>query len=153
MSTKKISSPGVAVMDEIHTLMHMYRHAQYQMIKDSGLDLTHMEMKVLGFFLRHPGAALSDLVAHSGKDKAQLARLIATLKDKHLLLAEPDQRDKRVMRLTVSDQGLQIHQHLTERGSVIAMQAVGGLSAEEQLQLLELLKRIKAGMQDQDSCN
>jgi hypothetical protein len=35
-----------------------------------------MEGKVLGFFARHPGATQRDLAQHSGRDKAQLARLI-----------------------------------------------------------------------------
>ena len=34
----------------------------------------------MGFFARHPGATLSDLAAHSGRDKVQLIALLGRLK-------------------------------------------------------------------------
>ena len=49
-----------------------------------------MEHKVLGFFCRHPGATQSDLASHAGRDKSQLARLIAGLRARGLLDAQPD---------------------------------------------------------------
>jgi DNA-binding MarR family transcriptional regulator len=51
-----------------------------------------MEGKVLGYFCRHPGNTQSDLAQHSGRDKAQLTRLIARLKEAGLLEARADAR-------------------------------------------------------------
>ena len=48
-----------------------------------------MEGKILGFFIRHPGATLRDLVAHLRQDKGQLARLIRSLKIRNCLKRRP----------------------------------------------------------------
>ena len=42
------------VFDAIHALMHLYRAQQYQVVRETGHGLTHLEGKVLGFFARHP---------------------------------------------------------------------------------------------------
>ena len=64
------------VLELIHTVMHQVRSLQYRVLRDGPHDITHMDSKVLGFFGRHPGATQSEVAAHSGRDKAQLARLI-----------------------------------------------------------------------------
>ena len=81
------------VFDSIHAVMHLFRAEQYRAFRDAPHPLTHMEGKLLGFFARRPDATLSDLVAHSGRDKGQLARLIKTLKDQGLLEASEAQAD------------------------------------------------------------
>jgi DNA-binding MarR family transcriptional regulator len=92
------------VFDAIHSIMHLYRARQLRGLRDNPHELTHMEYKALGFFSRHPGATQGDLVAHSGRDKAQLARLLKGLRDKELLDAVADD-DRRITRLTLSAAG------------------------------------------------
>jgi hypothetical protein len=64
------------VLECMHAIMHLYRSTQHRSLRDGPNDLAHMEVKALGFFARHPGATQSELVAHSGRDKAQVARQI-----------------------------------------------------------------------------
>jgi DNA-binding MarR family transcriptional regulator len=75
-----------------------------------------MEGKVLGFFARHPGATQRDLAQHSGRDKAQLARLIKSLRERGLLLAEEDGSDRRQVCLRLSDAGQAVQDTLQQRG-------------------------------------
>ena len=103
------SAPGPssadAVIELVHTVMHQFRSRQYQVLRDGAHDVTHMESKVMGFFSHHPGATLSDLVAHSGRDKAQLARLVKGLRERELLVGEADAADRRNVHLRLSDAG------------------------------------------------
>ena len=78
---KKTGPLADDVFASIHTIMHLFRAEQYRVLRKGGHDLTHMEGKILGFFIRHPGATLRDLVAHLKQDKGQLARLIRSLKN------------------------------------------------------------------------
>lgn len=135
------------VCDSIHSVMHLYRARQYRDLRDGPHDLTHMEHKVLGFFARHPQATQSDLVAHSGRDKAQLARLIRGLRDKGLLEGHADTEDRRSIRLQLTAAGEAVHQSLEARGQRLAGVAVAGLSEEECRQLLALLGRIRGNLQ------
>src|SRR5471032_1963957 len=82
-----------AVLQLVHTVMHQFRSRQYQVLRDGPHDITHIESKVMGFFSHHPGATLSDLAQHSGRDKAQLARLVKGLRERALLAGEADVAD------------------------------------------------------------
>lgn len=134
------------VLELIHSVMHRYRARQYRFLRDGPQDITHMEGKVLFFFERHPGATQSDLAQHSGRDKAQLARLIKGLRDKGLLEAETDEADRRQVRLTVSEAGQAVQRELKRQARQVSVQALQGLSTQEQAQLAELLKRVQANL-------
>lgn len=135
------------VFESIHTVMHLYRSRQYRELRDGPHELTHMENKVLGFFVQHPGATQSDLVAHSRRDKAQLARLIRGLRDKDLLEARVDEADRRNTHLQPTPQGEAIHKSIHKQGARLSRVAVKGLSDEECRQLVALLHRVQANLE------
>ena len=91
------------VLESVHALMHMVRSRQLRSLGAGPLELAPMEGKVLGYFSRHPGATQSDLATHNGRDRGQLGRLIAGMKEKGLLRLEPDTEDRRVMRIHLTD--------------------------------------------------
>ncbi len=135
-----------AVFEAIHTIMHMHRAQQLRASQQGGAPLTHMENKVLGYFGRHPGATQRDLAVHSGRDKAQLARLIGGLRDKGLLDAVPSTGDRRSTCLQLTDAGRAVHAELRTHGAALAQAALTGLEEREQAQLLALLDRVQANL-------
>ncbi|TAL53878.1 MarR family transcriptional regulator [Pandoraea sp.] len=135
------------VFESIHTIMHLYRSRQYRALREGPHELTHMEDKVLGYFSRHPGATQSDLAAHSGRDKAQLTRLIRGLRDKGLLDAEVDENDRRSTRLHVSASGKAMHRAVHALGARLARRAMAGLSDAESRQLAALLARVQTTLE------
>lgn len=137
------------VLDLIHTVMHLYRSKQYQVLRDGPHALTHMESKVLGYFQRHPRATQSDCARHSGRDKAQLARLITGLRERGLLEGEPDEADRRNFRLSLTPAGEAIQQVLAEQAQKLNAEAVRGLSAEEDQKLLALLMQVRHNLDSQ----
>jgi DNA-binding MarR family transcriptional regulator len=136
------------VFETIHRLMHSFRARQYRLIQDSGVDLTHMQHKVLAYFARNPDSTLSDLVAYSGKDKAQIARLITEVREKGLIDAKPDPSDKRVSRLCLTLVGQDIFNRLKKTEQELSDSAVKGLTEEEAKVLLTLLGKIKNNLSD-----
>ncbi len=140
------ASASEAAIELIHVVMHQFRSMQFQALRDNGHGLTHMESKALGFFSRCPGATVSDLVAHSGRDKAQLAKLVKGLRERNLLEAETDAADRRNIRLRPSAAGRAIQQAVDVQGQVLNQRALRGLNDSEQAQLVELLARVKANL-------
>ncbi|MFO1339729.1 MAG: MarR family transcriptional regulator [Burkholderiaceae bacterium] len=134
---------GDELVELVHTVMHQLRSQQYQALRDSPLAVTHMESKVLGYFGRSPGATQSDLVQHSGRDKAQLARLIKGLRERGLLAAEADEADRRNLRLRLTPEGEGLLRGLKQQSRKLSAQAVSGLSAAERDQLRSLLQRLR----------
>jgi DNA-binding MarR family transcriptional regulator len=135
------------VFESIHTVMHLFRSAQYHVLRDGPHDLTHMEFKVLGFFARNRGATQSDLVAYSGRDKGQLARLISSLKGRGLLRTRADEEDHRSVHLHLTSDGRAVHQTLQRQGRRVSKVAVTGLSVEERRRLVALLHRVKTNLE------
>lgn len=128
--------------------MHLYRSRQYRDVRGTPHELAHMEGKVLDFFARHPGASQSDLVTHSGRDKAQITRLIRSLRDKGLLEARTDENDRRSTLLQLTAEGKRIHKNLQAQGARLAALAVAGMDDAECRRLAELLARVKSNLED-----
>lgn len=144
------ASVADVVLELVHSVMHQFRSQQYQVLRDGPHDITHMESKVMGFFAHHPGATLSDLAQHSGRDKAQIARLVKGLRERALLAAEADAADRRNVHLTLSAEGHAVQQALRREARTLNARAVDGLSAKEQAQLVDLLGRVKANLDAPD---
>ncbi len=140
------AASGDAVMELVHVVMHQFRSLQYRALRDGAVDLTHLESKVVGFFTRHPGATLSELAAHSGRDKAQLAKLVKGLRERGLLDAEADADDRRAVRLRPSVAGEALQKTLHAEARTLSGQAMAGLDAAEQAQLQALLRRVKGNL-------
>ena len=138
---------ALQVVDAMHKIMHLYRTQQHRSLRGAQHDLALMEIKVLGFFARHPGGSSSDLVAHSGRDKAQVARLIRGLRERGLLDAEADALDRRSTRLTLSPAGVELHTALHSHDGELAEAALAGLSGEECATLAALLARVRANLE------
>ncbi len=141
-----MAEPTDDVLEAIHAVMHLFRAVQYRVLRDGPHDVTHMDGKVLGFFARHPGATQSELAAHSGRDKGQLARLVAGLKERGLLEARADDADRRSVRLQLTTDGRAVHQTLQRQRRRLSDAAVAGLSAAEHRQLAALLERVRANL-------
>lgn len=136
------------VLELVHTVMHSYRSQQYRLLRDGPHDITHMDGKVLGYFGRHAGATQKDLALHSGRDKAQLARLIKGLRDRGLLAAEADEADRRNVRLSLTADGQSVQRALQQQARRLSARAVAGLSATDQRQLRALLQRVSSNLDD-----
>lgn len=135
------------VLELIHDIMHKYRSQQHRALRDSENEITHMDSRVLGFFHRHPGATQSDLVQHSGRDKAQIARLIKNLRDLGLLDAETDAKDRRIVRLSLTEEGIAVQAGLKQAARQLTTKSVAGLSSAEQQQLRDLLKKVQSNLE------
>jgi DNA-binding MarR family transcriptional regulator len=134
------------VLELIHVVMHQVRSQQFQVLRDGPHAITHMETKVLGFFGRHPGATQTDLAQHSGRDKAQLARLIKGLREQGLLEGQADAADRRSVRLALTAQGRAVLDALEQASAHLAVQAVAGMDDDEQRQLQILLQRVQQNL-------
>ncbi|HEY5742057.1 MAG TPA: MarR family transcriptional regulator [Terrimicrobiaceae bacterium] len=141
--------PEVAddVFESIHTVMHLFRSEQYRVLRHARYDLTHMEGKILGFFIRHPGATLRDLVTYLRQDKGQLSRLIRSLKGRELLEAEPDPKHRRSVPLHPTREGHRVHQILQRQIRKLSEVAIKGLGATERRHLIVLLHKIRSNLE------
>ncbi len=141
--------PGSDIFEAIHEIMHLYRAQQYRALRAGAHELTHMENRALGHIARHPGATGRDLVQRSGRDKAQVTRLVQGLREKGLVEARADEADRRSTRLYLSASGQAVHAEMRQAGLMLAAEALAGLDEGELRQLETLLDRVQEGLRAQ----
>ena len=89
MNSRTASHAASDVFEAMHDLLHMYKAHMVRTMAAVHPELTLNEVRALMFVGRHPGASQKELVAHSGADKAQVARMVAQLQEKGWLESAP----------------------------------------------------------------
>lgn len=130
------------VVERLHALMHHLRRRQLQAAQAEGDGLAAMEVRALGFFSRHPGSSAKALAAHTGRDKAQVARLLQPLLQRGLLTAAPDPADRRSLQLRPTASGLRIERRMAARRRQIHDELLAGFSLAELQALAGSLQRM-----------
>jgi len=137
------------VLDAVQAVAHLVRSRQHQALRGGEQDLTPLEARVLFYFAHHPGDTLGQLAEHSGRDKGQLARMVGGLRERGWLQAQADENDRRLTRFTLAPRAAQRHQAMTKQRKRLADAAGQGLSAAERQQLLALLQRLRANLENE----
>ncbi|MCW5671368.1 MAG: MarR family transcriptional regulator [Hydrogenophaga sp.] len=131
------------VLDRLHSLMHGLRRHLQEAMRQDGEGLGPMEARCLAYFMRHDGATQSDLVQHSGRDKAQIARIVKALHERGLLHSRPDPDDGRSQRIGVTAEGQALQRKMQQHRARFEKAMVAGLDEKERAALLALLQRLQ----------
>jgi DNA-binding MarR family transcriptional regulator len=105
---------------------------------------------VLIYVARHAEATQRDMARDTGRDKAQLARLIKNLRERGLLASQADPADRRNLRLSLTPDGRSVLQELEQQSKRLASKAVAALKASEVRQLATLLRRVQRNLDARD---
>ncbi|MEX1081613.1 MAG: MarR family transcriptional regulator [Halofilum sp. (in: g-proteobacteria)] len=123
-------------------------HRDYRVgLNERGLDLGPPELQALRFLERNPGGRLHQLVAETGRDKAQITRTMRALEDGGLVTRTRDPDDQRCHRLQLSESGRETVAIIREVRSDIEGRLFAELDAGEQRHLASLLQRCLGSLQ------
>ncbi len=111
---------------------------------EQGLGPLHLH--ALCLCQRSPGATQQQLVQSMGRDKGQMARLIRELEDRQLLVRTPDERDRRVWRLSLTPEGEQKSAWFLALEATLAEDLFGALGEEEAASLYAVLQAVQTRM-------
>ena len=142
-------SSGNELLERLHRLMSRFKRHMHSVLRDETEVLAPMEARTLDFFSRHLGATQSDLAAHAGRDKAQIARVVKVLIEGDLLQARPDPGDGRSQRLHLTTSGQAVQRRLRQHRARFEADLLADLSAAERHQLFQLLDRLIDGPANQ----
>ena len=130
------------LMEQLHAVMFAFRSEMRRAVQESGHSLNGMEVRALLWIAAHAGATARELALHSGRDKAQLTRVIQQLEAAGLLSRAADADDRRVQRLALTAAGEALVASLRRERQAVAARMLGKLSAADRAQLSELLARL-----------
>ncbi len=139
------------LIDHLHALMHLFKDRMRQALSVDSDGLGPTEARALRFFAHRPGSTQQDLVVHSGRDKAQITRIVQQLMERELLAREPDPNDGRRFNLQLTKKGLALQEAMHAQRKKLAADMLRGLGKEERQQLMGLLERMRASAADAES--
>ena len=137
------SSSDGALLDRMHSLMHELKHHMHEAMSAEGNGLGMMEARCLHYFAHHRDATQSDLVQHSGRDKAQIARIVKSLIERGLLLGRPNPADRRSQVMSVSANGEALQRKMAGHRAAFEERLMKGFSRAERDTLNALMERLQ----------
>ena len=105
-------------------------------------SLTQRQYALLHALSRHNGASQMQLVKLTGIDRSTLADMARRLEERGLIRRRSSRRDKRAKSLHLTQKGRTALQDVEPLMAEVDRRMLGVLSAEQQAQFIEALKRI-----------
>lgn len=147
-TVKHKRASGPSLLDTVQAVMHALRAQHQHATRAAGGGLSPLEGRVLGYFATHPGATQSDLAAHTGRDKGQLARLMAGLRERGLIAVRADPDDRRVVRVSLTREGMRLQEVIQRHRQQLDERVAGGFDRAETAQLTAWLLRLRERIED-----
>jgi DNA-binding MarR family transcriptional regulator len=131
----------IEILNLINALAHQATAAMQRSLREAELGLVAMEARTLRFIARHPGCTQNDIVHESGRDKAQIARIIKVLLERDEIRKKTAVGGKR-QQLEVTPVGAKSHEKAETLRTVVAQAMVANISAKERAELERILRRM-----------
>lgn len=135
-----------AVLDALHDLTHAYRNHMRATLQAMALPFTPNELRVLLYLGHHPLCTHKDVMAHTGADKALVARTLVQMEAAQWLERVPHPQDKRSRHLRLSPQGHAAFAALRAQRQHVGLQMLEGSDPAQQQQLLQLLEHMQRNL-------
>ena len=130
--------PGIEILSLVNAIERRTTARMQRLLREAGLGLAAMEARTLRFIARHPGCTQSDIVRASGRDKAQIARIIKILRAREFV-GHPAGGGRRAQPLALTAAGTVVHLRAESLRADTARELVAGLDSSERAQLETLL--------------
>ncbi len=120
--------------------------------KENNLDLTKNQWLMLKKLCQKDGQMQKELAFLTDRDKASLARLVATMERKGLITRVPVENDKRARQIFLTDEGRSVFQQSIPVVKEFNQELQKGIGQEELNLLINTLKKIQQNI-NQFQCN
>lgn len=132
----------IEILDLINALAHQATAAMQRSLREADMGLVAMEARTLRFIARHRGCTQNDIVRESGRDKAQIARIVKVLLERGEIRKTTDAKRQQ---LEVTPAGAKSHAKAEALRAVVAQALVAELGSKERTELERMLRRMAQG--------
>lgn len=137
-----------SLLEALHDVVHALRAQHRRSAQTAGAGLSPLEARVLQFFGSLPGATQSDLAEHTGRDKGQLARLMAGLRERGWLATRVDPGDRRIVRVELTAQGKRLNDAMALQRRRLDTEVSAAFDPQESRAFIALLRRLQRQLED-----
>ncbi|WP_320826636.1 MarR family winged helix-turn-helix transcriptional regulator [Reinekea sp.] len=108
----------------------------------SDFQISRPQWRLMAVLGEQPDLSAADLVEHTAMDKVAVSRAVKDLKNRNLLLQQPDPEDKRRFRLRLSRAGQATYAAIVPIAAAYEASILAQLNAREREQLGQLLSKL-----------
>ena len=109
------------------------------------VGITHENYITLHFIYENPGITQSELADINDKDRNVIVKTIDKLENMGLVKRIRSKDDRRAFTLQITDDGVHIIDEYWDRIILRQKEAIGNLTEDEQIILIELLEKVNNG--------
>ena len=131
----------IEIFDSLQDLLHEFRTQTRSHVERLHPELTLNEMRVLMYTGRNAGLTQTEMIERSHTDKAQMARILASLEQQGLLERTASETDKRVRCLFLSEQGNALFKQLRDWQNQVGATLLKDLPEQMQRQMLNAFRQ------------
>ncbi|MAY38503.1 MULTISPECIES: MarR family winged helix-turn-helix transcriptional regulator [Spongiibacter] len=135
------------IRNTIWHLAFQFKVSAKHAIRDRGLPLNGMHARMLSLIQHQERCTANQLATTTGRDKAQITRLLKELEDMGLLTRRPHPSDKRSQLLTLSTDGQALMATVEKAEHAVEAQMLKGLSQDEVASFLKLAEKMLNNLQ------
>ncbi|MEF7616903.1 MarR family transcriptional regulator [Aquincola sp. MAHUQ-54] len=136
-------SPDDDLLEPVISLFGGYRAWMQQALREQGIAASPLELRLLAIVAAGSGLTQQQLVLETGRDKAQVTRMVAHLVQSGLLQRQADPLDGRCWRLSLTEAGKAANRTMNRHRKRLAASLVAGFTEDERAQLAGLLGRMR----------
>jgi len=137
------------ILEKLHLLVSVFHRRMHDSVREDGVGLAPMEARALRFLANHEGSTQRDMTQHTGRDKAQIARIVRTLLERGLVRGTPDPEDGRSQRLHLTSAGRAMQRRMQQHRARFEQALVRGFDGSEQTALVAQLERMVVNVRDE----
>lgn len=133
---------GEALLDQLNNIIYAATARLRADLEAGGISLAPLEAVALAFLQTNPGATQAEFVQYIGRDKAQVAHIIKPVIERGLVVALPDEQDRRLNRLWLTQAGQSLHRRASKIRAELAERMLQDLEPAKRARLGRMLERI-----------
>lgn len=129
-------------------LAFQFKVSSKRAIRDYDLPINGMHVRLLQMIHRQPDCTAQHIAAVTGRDKAQITRVIKELETMALITRTPDPEDRRSQLLALSDTGAGLMARIQEAEDDVKARLLKGIPKRDQDTFIEIGNRMLDNLRD-----
>lgn len=130
------------VFYNIDKSIRTYRVFAQKNLRDSGFKITVDQWLVIKCILENPDISQQEMGEIVFKDNASITRMIELLVKARYLVRRPYSKDRRRVKLVVTDEGIRVIREIQEMAVINRQKALRGISVQEMELVNDVMARI-----------
>ena len=129
-------------------LAFQFKVSSKRAVRDYDLPLNGMHIRLLQMIRRHPDCTAQKIASVTGRDKAQITRVIKELEGMALITRTPDPEDRRAQLLSLNEKGRGLMARIKDAEDDVKKTLLKGINKKDQNTFIEIGNRMLDNLRD-----